>query len=117
MQVVKGCSELMDYFDKESINYGGNIPHFYYFIGEDNIWTLSVSLKPEMVPVSLKEYLKSRQMEKYSVDKEFILEAHTAACDEWKEKIEAKFPSLFEEPNYIGKSYRPCDMSYIKCLD
>lgn len=29
------------------------------------------------------------------VSKEFVREAHAAACVEWKEKIEAQFPTLF----------------------
>lgn len=32
----------------------------------------------------------------YQVDESFILEAHKAACNEWKTKIENKFPELFE---------------------
>lgn len=40
----------------------------------------------------------------YSVDKEFILEAHKAACFDWKKKIEVKFPQLFS-PHKLGKIY------------
>ena len=38
-----------------------------------------------------------RIMKKLKVNKEFVLEAHKAACSTWKEKIEKEFPKLFEE--------------------
>ena len=39
--------------------------------------------------------------------KQFVLEAHKAACREWKTKIEKEFPSLFPKPNYeIGQWYK-----------
>lgn len=31
----------------------------------------------------------------YAVEGEFILEAHKAACKDWKKKLERKFPDLF----------------------
>lgn len=45
------------------------------------------------------EYIKKE----YSIPSEFILKAHSAACPEWKEKIEKVVPDLFKvtslEPN------------------
>lgn len=42
----------------------------------------------------------------YSVDQNFIREAHKAACSEWKKKIEKKFPKLFKDKLYeFGDSY------------
>jgi len=42
------------------------------------------------------ENIKTESMkETFTVDKEFILEAHRAACFEWEKKIEKKFPELF----------------------
>lgn len=39
--------------------------------------------------------------------KEFIREAHKAACPDWKRKIEKEFPILFEKPKFeIGKWYK-----------
>lgn len=35
-------------------------------------------------------------MSKHTVDSEFILAAHKAACNEWKGKLEEQFPDLFE---------------------
>ena len=32
----------------------------------------------------------------YSVDASFVKEAHKAACDTWKKKIETKFPEVFK---------------------
>ena len=32
----------------------------------------------------------------YKISEEFVLEAHEAACLEWKESIEKQFPELFE---------------------
>lgn len=34
-------------------------------------------------------------METFNVDKSFILEAHKAACNDWKTKLEKQFPSAF----------------------
>jgi hypothetical protein len=36
----------------------------------------------------------------FSIDKEFILKAHGAACDNWKKQIEEKFPELFQDDRY-----------------
>lgn len=42
---------------------------------------------------------KSENM--YQVDAEFIKEAHSAACDSWKRKIEEKFPDAFpKDPRF-----------------
>lgn len=39
--------------------------------------------------------------------KEFIKQAHSAACSEWKEKIETEFPKLFKKDELIvGKWYK-----------
>lgn len=40
----------------------------------------------------------------YNVDKEFILEAHKVACSEWKEKLEKKFPDIFDDGLAIPKN-------------
>lgn len=40
--------------------------------------------------------------------KEFIIEEHTNACSEWKEKIEEKYPELFKPENEVGKWYKNC---------
>lgn len=32
----------------------------------------------------------------YSVDPKFIRDAHKAACNDWKKKIETKFPEVFK---------------------
>ena len=37
-----------------------------------------------------------------TVDKQFVLDAYRAACSEWKDKLEKKFPKLFEQE----KTYR-----------
>lgn len=37
----------------------------------------------------------------FTVDKRFILEAHEAACSEWKRKLEEKFPEAFKKNNVI----------------
>lgn len=34
----------------------------------------------------------------FTVDMEFVMEAHKSACSTWKAKIEAKFPELFPSP-------------------
>lgn len=55
-----------------------------------------------------------------SVNEEFVLEAHKAACSEWKEKIEEKFPALFSVATVIkdSKEYKHfINMSFgEKCL-
>jgi hypothetical protein len=45
---------------------------------------------------------KSENM--YQVDADFIKEAHSAACDSWKRKIEEKFPDAFpKDPRFEFK--------------
>ena len=39
----------------------------------------------------------------YSVDSQFILDAHKAACSDWKAKLEAKFPEVFPVKYTIGQ--------------
>lgn len=41
----------------------------------------------------------------YSVDKEFIIEAHKAACSGWKTKLEEKFPDVFKSIVKAGQWY------------
>jgi hypothetical protein len=38
----------------------------------------------------------------YTVDKQFILDAHKAACSEWKKKLENKYPEVFEDQKYFN---------------
>jgi hypothetical protein len=40
---------------------------------------------------------------KIEVDADFIKEAHAAACSEWQEKLEEKFPQVFENPRLTLK--------------
>ncbi|HFK5582156.1 TPA: hypothetical protein ACG0AV_002086 [Elizabethkingia anophelis] len=42
---------------------------------------------------------------RYEVTKEQILEAHADACNEWKEKLEEWFPTVFEQKCEVGKWY------------
>ena len=45
--------------------------------------------------------------EPLTVSKEFILEAHNAACSTWKRKLEEKFPSVFVKDELeVGKWYK-----------
>jgi hypothetical protein len=39
--------------------------------------------------------------ETYSVSKDFILEAHKAACQDWKKKIEEQFPEVFPKGDRV----------------
>lgn len=41
-------------------------------------------------------------MKKVKVRKEFILEAHKAACIDWKQRIEKELPELFESEFKVG---------------
>jgi hypothetical protein len=44
--------------------------------------------------------------------KEFIKQAHSAACSEWKEKIETEFPKLFKKDELVvGKWYKYDDVA------
>ena len=40
---------------------------------------------------------------KIEVDADFIKQAHEAACSEWQEKLEEKFPQVFENPRLTLK--------------
>ena len=45
-------------------------------------------------------------MKKFEVSEEFIKEAHSAACSDWKKKIEEQFPDAFERPFFnFGSEY------------
>jgi hypothetical protein len=39
------------------------------------------------------------------VDKQFILDAHKAACSEWKKKIESRFPQFFANTFNFGDEF------------
>jgi hypothetical protein len=64
-------------------------------------------------------YSKSKTNEEITevtVDVEFVKQAHAEACSDWKQKIEKKFPDLFESPagkalKEFGKEY-VCDPKY-----
>lgn len=40
---------------------------------------------------------------KYEVDSQFILEAYKDACTEWKERIKAKFPQVFDIEKQVSE--------------
>mgnify|MGYP006359178325 FL=1 len=60
---------------------------------------------------------------KYEVDESFITEAYDAACDDWKKKLEEKFPDLLncknrienlpEYKEYMKKSFGEKSLIYI----
>jgi hypothetical protein len=60
-----------------------------------------------------KGYAEIISYKEFTVSKEFILEAHSAACSTWKTKIEDKFPDLFNELTPFNW-YRPDGFG--KCL-
>lgn len=39
----------------------------------------------------------------YNVDVTFIKQAHKVACDDWKKKLETKFPEVFKPKEIIHK--------------
>jgi len=43
---------------------------------------------------------------KVEVSVDFVIQAHKAACQNWKQKIEKEFPSLFEEKYRAGSRIR-----------
>jgi hypothetical protein len=45
--------------------------------------------------------------------KEFIKQAHSNACSEWKEKIEKEFPELFKEDALVVGKYYKLTQDYI----
>lgn len=48
-------------------------------------------------------------MEKYEVSKQFLLDGHSDACQEWKERIEKEVPELFKKNLEVGKWYKDLD--------
>jgi hypothetical protein len=38
--------------------------------------------------------------DRFTVQRSFIVEAHKAACDDWKKRIEDQFPEVFTEKRY-----------------
>lgn len=60
----------------------------------------------------------------YTVDEEFIKQAHEAACSDWKSRIEDKFPELFPTNKYVYALFNSKDIDravnadlYIKLAD
>ena len=43
---------------------------------------------------------KDKKSNELTVSKEFVLEAHKAACSDWKNKLEKQFPEVFESDKY-----------------
>jgi hypothetical protein len=41
-----------------------------------------------------------RDSNHFTVSKEFVLEAHKAACSDWKRRLEEQFPEVFETDKY-----------------
>ncbi len=123
---VRGCKELQNYFTKHNVkNLSGGYVEFLYWQKKNGHWVYDKQnkVKNYIEVSSFEEYFKNEtkiiKMENtlYQVDEKFIKEAHKAACDSWKLKIEEKFPKVFELGNIIGKTYVPCDNSYAVCLE
>jgi hypothetical protein len=54
-------------------------------------------------------------MKKVEVTKEFVLEAHKNACNNWKQRIEKELPELFKSKWEIGKWYHT-EIGNLICL-
>lgn len=82
------------YGETESSFFGASYLIFY----EDG--DMCSSKIPNLICYSFKEF-KEKYMKKetFEVDKEFIMEAYGAACNDWKNKIKDKFPNAF--PNHF----------------
>ncbi len=63
-------------------------------------WRILKLDKESILPI-LKLLNQIDMQEKVLVDKQFVLEAHKAACDTWKAKIAEKFPEIFNILNKI----------------
>jgi hypothetical protein len=85
--------------DKENI-YHGNDKRFY----DDG--------KQKEVLVS--DILDIESMGEYKVSKEFILEAHKAACGTWKSKLEKQFPNVFPKTYRPGSRWK--DINEVECM-
>lgn len=90
----------------EYFNFKGKIPFFVYVGNEKHTggWDQNIGYiqeqKREIIDFSQVIFPEDQQnnnnmKEEYKVDKDFILQAHKAACSEWKEKLENKFPDIF----------------------
>lgn len=53
----------------------------------------------------------------YTVDEEFIKQAHEAACSDWKSRIEDKFPELFPTNKYVCALFDSKDVDKAKSAD
>lgn len=49
--------------------------------------------------------VSKKLMKTYEVDEEFIKQAHSAACGDWKRRLEAKFPEVFSKTYRIGDRF------------
>jgi hypothetical protein len=83
-------SHFESYPDMELIKYRGNF-HTEIYPRFKELLFQSTLVKP-----------KKETMEEYKVSKDFILEAHKAACATWKSKLEKQFPNLFPKTYKVG---------------
>jgi len=55
----------------------------------------------------------SESTELFSVDADFLKQAHAAACSEWKEKLEQKYPKVFAKPLEVDVIRKAPTSSYL----
>jgi hypothetical protein len=56
----------------------------------------------------------NKEITEVTVDIEFVKQAHAAACSDWKQKIEKKFPKIFEvELSPAGKALKEFGKEYV----
>ena len=88
-----GDKVTLDYYDSGRQYWAvskGKVGPFYGFTRKNfNVPAMTVT-KTSVAPVTT----SSKDM---TVDAEFIKAAHAAACSEWKQKLEKKFPHLFKK--------------------
>jgi len=59
-------------------------------------------------------YSESKKITEVTVDVEFVKQAHAEACSDWKQKIERKFPKIFEvELSPAGKALKEFGKEYV----
>ena len=84
----------LDYYDSGRQYWAvskGKVGPFYGFTRKNFNVPAMTATKTSVAPVTT----SSKDM---TVDAEFIKAAHAAACSEWKQKLEKKFPQVFSKP-------------------
>jgi hypothetical protein len=85
-----------------------------YFYESNSTWTIKRHNGSKWIMAfgftranfDLPKTTRSESTELFSVDADFLKQAHAAACSEWKEKLEQKYPKVFVKQLAVSEIYK-----------